>query len=71
MKTELAKHIVMLLNAFPPKSGMSKIYSPRTIMTGRDLDWKKFCKLHFRAYAHVHKDRNVTNTQEDRTQGVI
>ena len=35
MTIELAKHIVMFLNAFPPKSGLSKTYSPHTIMTGK------------------------------------
>ena len=61
----------MLLNAFPPKSGLSKTYSPRTIMTGKALDWEKICKLHFWAYTQVHKDRNVTNTLEERTQGAV
>ena len=32
---DLAKHIVMFLNALPSKNGMSKTYSPRTIMTGK------------------------------------
>ena len=40
-------------------------------MTGKKLDLKKSCKLHFGAYAQVHKDRNVTNTLEERTQGAI
>ena len=71
MTIELAKHVVMFLNAFPPKSGISKTYSPRTIMTGKALDWKKSCKLHFEAYAQVHEDINVTNTLEDRNQGEI
>ena len=30
---ELAKHVVMFLNAFPPKSGLSNTYIPRTINT--------------------------------------
>ena len=64
MTIELAKRVVMFLNSFPPKSGLSKIYSPRTIMTGKTLDWKKSCKLHFGDYAHIHEDRNVTNTLE-------
>ena len=68
---DLAKHVVMFLNAFPPKSGLSKTYSPRKIMTGKSLDWKKSCKLHFRAYTQVHDDINVTNTLEERTQGEI
>ena len=71
MTIELAKHVVMFLNTFPPKSGLSKTYSPFTIMTGKTLDWKKSFKLHFSAYAQVHEDRNVTNMLEDRTQGEI
>ena len=71
MKIELAKHVVMLLNNLPPYSGLSKTYSPRTIITGKDLDWNKSCKLHFGAYAQVHEDRIMTNTLEERTQGEI
>ena len=51
MAIELAKNVVMFLNAYPPKSGLSKTYSPRTIMTGNALDWKNSRKLHFGAYA--------------------
>ena len=68
MTIELAEHVVIFLNAFPPKSGLSKTYSPHTIITGKTLDWKKSCKLHFGAYAQVHEDRNVTNTLKERTQ---
>ena len=71
MTIYLAKSVVMFLNAFPPKSGLSKTYSPRTIMTGKALDWEKICKLHFGAYVQVHKYRNVTNTLEERTQEAI
>ena len=71
MTVELAKHVVIFLNAFPPKSVLSKTYSPCTIMTDKSLDCKKSCKLHFGAYAQVHEDRNVTNMLEERTQGAI
>ena len=71
MNIELAKHVVIFLNAFPPKSGLSKTYNPRTIMKGKAIDWKKSCKLHFGAYVQVREDRNVTNTLEERTQGAI
>ena len=71
MTIYLAKHVVMFLNTFTPKSGLSKTYSPLTIMTGKALDWKKSCKLHFGAYAQVNEDRNVTNTLDDRTQRTI
>ena len=40
-------------------------------MTGKTIDWKKSCKLHFGAYAQVHEDRNVTNMIEERTQEAI
>ena len=36
-------------------------------MTGKALDWKKICKLHFGADAQVHENRNVTNTLDERT----
>ena len=49
MIIELAKQVVMFLNALPPKRGLSKTHSPRTIMTVKALDWKKICKLHFGA----------------------
>ena len=62
MIIEIAKHVVMFLNAFPPKIGLSNIYSSRTIMTGKSLDWNKIFKIHFRSYVQIHKDRNVTNT---------
>ena len=67
MTIYLAKHAVVFFNAFPPKSGVSKTYSPLTIMTGKALDWNKSCKLHSRAYKQVHEDRNITNTLEERT----
>ena len=71
MTIDLSKLVVMFLTAFSPKSGLSKTCSPRTIMTGKTLDWKKSCMLHFGVYAQVHEDRNVTNTLEERTQGGI
>ena len=40
-------------------------------MKGKTLDWKKSCNLHLGAYTQVHKDRNVTNTLGERTQGAI
>ena len=38
MTLELAKHVVMFLNDFPPKSGLLTTYIPRTIVTGKSLD---------------------------------
>ena len=41
MIIELGKYVVMMINYFPPKSGISRTYSPRTIMTVKKLDSKK------------------------------
>ena len=61
IKIELANHVVMFFNAFPPNSVLSMKYIPSTIMMGKALDCNKIFKLHFRAYVQVHKYRNVTN----------
>ena len=71
MNIDLSKHVVVFLNAIPPKSGLLKTYSPRIIIKYKYLDWEKSCKLHFGAYTQVHEDRNVTNTLEERKQGDI
>ena len=35
MLIELGKYVVTMINAFPPNSGLSRTYSPRTIMMGK------------------------------------
>jgi hypothetical protein len=59
------------INAFPPSSGVSAFYSPRTIMTGMALDFAKHCKIPFGAYAEAHEEYQQTNTMAPRTPGVI
>ena len=61
----------MFLNTSPPNSGLPKTYSPCTIITGKAIDWNKSYKLHFGSYAQVHKEVNITNTLEERTQRAI
>jgi hypothetical protein len=64
-------NVVLWINAVPPSSGVSKIFSPRTIMTGTALDFNKHFQIPFGAYAEVHEDRNITNTMSERTQPAI
>jgi hypothetical protein len=68
---ELVYYAAFWLNAFPPSSGVSTFYSPRTIMTGMALDFNKHCKLQFGAYAEAHEEYPQTNTMAPRTRGVI
>ena len=70
-KIELAKDVVMILNAFSLESRISTTYSPHTTMWGKSLHWKKSCNIQFVAYAQVHEERNTTNALEERTQGDI
>ena len=37
---ETVKHIVKMINAFPPKSGITTRLSPRNIVTGKSLNYK-------------------------------
>ena len=71
MVIELGKFVIFMINAFPPKRSVSNTYSPRTIMTGNALDFKKHCRCPFGAYVQVHDDRYITNTMVERTQGAI
>jgi hypothetical protein len=71
MIIEMLANVVLWINAFPPLSGVSKTFSPRTIMTDTALDFNKHFQIPFGAYAEVHEDRNITNTLEERTQPEI
>jgi hypothetical protein len=64
-------YAIFWLNAFPPSSGVSASYSPRTIITGTSLYLSKHCKLPFGAYSEVHEEHPQTNTMAQRTRGVI
>ena len=71
MVLALVRMVVLWLNNFPPKSGVSTVFSPRQIVIGSKLDMKKHCKAEFGAYAQVHHDRQFTNTMGDRTDVCI
>jgi hypothetical protein len=71
MIIKMLANVVLWINAFPPSSGVSALYSPRTIMTGTALDFNKHCQIPFGAYAEVHEDRNITNTMDERAQPAI
>jgi hypothetical protein len=71
MIVELIKFVVLWLNDFPPSSGISKTYSPRTIRTGTTLDYNKHCKLLFGAYVETHEMNTPTNTMKEITRAAI
>ena len=59
------------MNMFPPKNSISKYYSPRIIMFGKQLDYNKHCKYSFGSYVQAQTEHNATNTINPRTIGCI
>jgi hypothetical protein len=68
-------HIVLnsvkLLNLFPPKGGISDTLSPKTIMSGETLNYKKQLSLQIGQYCQVHEEDTPRNSQAPRTKGAI
>jgi hypothetical protein len=70
MIIELMNCVVLLINAFPPSSGVPITCSPHTLVNGMALDYSKRCKLPFGAYVETHEENNpikkVNQTNERR-----
>jgi hypothetical protein len=64
-------NVVKLLNFFPTKGGVSDTLSPKTIMSGETLDYKKHLSLQLGQYCQVHEEDNPQNSQIARTKGAI
>ncbi len=71
MVIELMHFCVMWMNSFPVKSGVSKKWSPRELVSRHKLDAKLHCKAPFGSYCEVHVDPDITNTMEPRTKWAI
>jgi hypothetical protein len=71
MLIELVYHLVLWLNAFPSKSGVSETLSPREIVYQHKLDFAKHCKSPFGMYCEVHDEQTPTNTMVTRSTPAI
>ena len=60
---------VSWFNAFPPKNYLHSFLSPRVLLTGVKLDYKKHCLLEFGTYVHVHEESD--NSMRLRTIAVL
>ena len=58
--------VVMMLNAFPFRSGVSATLSHCTIMNGTTLDYNKHCRLKFGTSVESHEYPDHTNGMETR-----
>jgi hypothetical protein len=64
-------HAVKLLNFFPMKGGVSDTLSPKTILPGETLDYKKHLHLQIGQYCQAHEEDTPRNSQCPRTKGTI
>ena len=63
----LVYFVDMWINAEPNNNGITQVYSPSEIITGRTLDFNLHCKAKFCAYTHVHIGVNKTSGMQNRT----
>ena len=69
MLIEMAKFSVFWLNSFPHSSGISQTESPRRIVTGESIDYRRHCRFEFGQYVQSHEQHD--NTMAKRTVGAI
>ncbi len=62
MKIKFVYFIVLWLNAFPVKSGISATNLPRELILRWRLDYKKHCRVLPGTYYEVHDEPVPTNT---------
>ena len=67
MNQIMVLNAVMQLNLIPVKGGVSKYFSPHTIMRHQALDWDKHCKYAFGTYVQANQNNDPTNTNAPRT----
>jgi hypothetical protein len=71
MTIHIVFNVAKLLNFFPTKGGVSDTISPKTIMSGETLDFKKHLSLQIGQYCQVHEEDTPQNSQVARTKGAI
>ena len=71
MKIDFVYFVILLLNAFPVKSGISQTISPRELLMRWRLDYKKHCRVQPGTYCEVHDEPVPTNTMAWRAHKAI
>jgi hypothetical protein len=71
MKIEFIYFMVLWMNAFPVKLGISQTFSPNELLSRRRLDYKKHCRVMPGTYCEVHDKPVPTNTMVARTHKAI
>ena len=63
--------VVMMLNYFPVKGGVSTILSPKTIISGEILHYKLHIGLNIGLYWKLHEHEDPSNSQLPQTKETI
>ena len=71
LKMEFIYFVVLWLNAFPAKSGISATYSPRELLVRWKLDYKKHCRVLPGTYCKTHDEPVPSNTMKPHTHDCI
>ena len=58
---QMARFVIMWLNAFPCRNGVSNTFSPRTIITGTTMSYRLHARLPFGAHAEIHDNPDPSN----------
>ena len=64
-------NVTMWLNDSPPQNGITRGFSLRELVTGRTLDFRKYCWADAGAYVEASPDHIVTHINIDRTDSCI
>ncbi len=62
MKIEFIYFVILWLNAFPAKNGISAVYSPQELLVRWRLDYAKHCRVLPGTYCEVHDEPSPSNT---------
>ena len=68
---KIPRVMVIELNSFPVKSGISEKWSPRELVSCTKLDAKLQFRAPFGSYCEMHIDPDITNLLEPRTNWAI
>jgi hypothetical protein len=71
MKIKFVYFVVLWLNAFPVKTGISVVYSPQELIMWWQLDYKKHCCVLPGTYCEVHYEPTPINTMAWQTHECI
>jgi hypothetical protein len=71
MKIEFIYFIILWLNAFPVKNGISSVFSPRELLVRWPLDYAKHCRVLPVTYCEAHDETSPSNTMTPWTHKAI